>query len=118
MNVGLGRGGLVGEDVCVARRVGRGIVVEERDLVVGVLTLPPLRETSDGVLLVAVTLMAERVARAVLGVRIVPAAIVCLIDRKGVLAVVLVVLAVIASRGNEVVTGAAVRILEPDAVDI
>jgi len=41
---GLGRGGLVGEDVCAAGRGGLGIVDEERDLVPGVLMLPPLRD--------------------------------------------------------------------------
>ena len=44
MNEGLGRGGLVGEEVGAAVRAGLGIVDEERDLVLGVLMVPPLRD--------------------------------------------------------------------------
>ena len=44
MNEGFWRVGLVGEDVFVAARGGRGIVDEEGDLVPGVVMLPSPRE--------------------------------------------------------------------------
>lgn len=63
-------------------------------------------------------LLTGRGASAVLGVRSVRAAVGCLTNRKGVLAVVLVVLAATASRGREVVTGGVGRTTERDILDI